>query len=79
MRRIALVLGEPEYESHVSMPGIAETLSKQHGYDTTLCISSLIPDEPDSEASEFSHLESPADADLARRKRKGALGRERPQ
>ena len=64
MKRIAFLIGEPEYSSHVTMPGVAEELSKRHGYRTTLCVTSVVPDEPDFAPSEFSNLASLAEADL---------------
>jgi type 1 glutamine amidotransferase len=64
MKKIALVIGEPEYSSHLSMPRIAEELTRRHGYKVTLCVTSIVPDEHDFALSEFSHLEALADADL---------------
>ena len=59
------ILGEPEYNSHESMPSIARDLEENDGLRTTLCISSVIPDNPDFPESEFSGLEALADADVA--------------
>lgn len=63
MKKIAFVIGEPEYFSHLSMPAVAEQM-KEAGYHVELCVTSLVPDEPDFELSEFSNLEALADADL---------------
>ena len=64
MKKIALVVGDPEYSSHLSMPRIAEELTKRFGYKTTMCVTSIVPDEPAFAISEFSNLEALADADL---------------
>lgn len=64
MKHIAFVIGEPEYSSHLSMPGIAAELTTKYGYKVTLCVTSVVPDEPDFALSEFSNLEALADADL---------------
>ncbi len=63
MKKIAFVIGEPEYNSHLSMPIFSQKM-QQEGYQTTECVTSLVPDEPDFGLSEFSNLEALADADL---------------
>ena len=62
---IVFIVGEPEYNSHISMPPVAEELQKKFGYETKVITSSIIPDEPDFLLSEFPGLEALADADLA--------------
>lgn len=64
MKHIAFVIGEPEYSSHLTMPGIADEMTTQYGYGTTLCTTSVVPDEPDFSLSEFSDLDCLADTDL---------------
>jgi len=64
MKHLAFVIGEPEYDSHKSMPPVAEMLSKDYGYRVTQCVTSVIPDAPDFPLSEFSNLEALADANL---------------
>jgi len=64
MRHLAFVIGDPEYDSHKSMPPVADMLSKDYGYRVTQCVTSVVPDAPDFPLSEFSHLEALADADL---------------
>jgi type 1 glutamine amidotransferase len=61
----AFILGEPEYESHKTMPVIARNLEERHGFRTTLCVSSIIPDTPDFPESEFSNLGALEEADVA--------------
>ena len=64
MKKIAFLVGDPEYSSHLSMPSIAEEMTKRYGYKATLCVTSIVPDEPDFALSAFSHLDALADADL---------------
>ena len=64
MKKIAFVIGEPEYSSHLSMPRIAEEVTKRYGYKVTLCVTGIVPDAPGFPLSEFSHLDALADADL---------------
>lgn len=64
MKNIAFLLGDPEYSSHLSMPPLAADVARRHGYQATLCLSSLVPDEPLFALSEFSHLAALSDADL---------------
>ncbi len=64
MKHVAFVIGEPEYSSHLTMPGIADELNVRLGYKTTLCVTSSVPDEPHFAVSEFSHLDALSDADL---------------
>ena len=63
-KHIVFVLGEPEYESHLTMPHVAEEWAKQEGIKATLCITDTIPDNPDFPESHFQGLEALADADL---------------
>lgn len=64
VKKIAFVIGEPEYSSHVTMPRVAEDLARRFGYAVTLCVTSIVPDSPDFALSEFSNLDALADADL---------------
>lgn len=64
MKKIAFLIGEPEYSSQLTMPRISEELRKRHAYQVTLCLSNIIPDEPHFALSEFTHLDVLADADL---------------
>lgn len=64
MKKIAFAIGDPEYSSHLSMPRIADDLVNQHGYKVTCCVTSIVPDEPDFALSEFSNLQTLADADM---------------
>jgi type 1 glutamine amidotransferase len=64
MKHVAFLIGDPEYDSHKSMPAVAETMAKDYGYSVTQCVTSVVPDAPDFPLSEFSRLEALADADL---------------
>lgn len=64
MKKIAFVIGEPEYSSLQTMPRIGEELAMRYGYQVTVCVTSVVPDEPRFPLSEFSRLEALADADL---------------
>lgn len=64
MKHIAFVIGEPEYSSHLTMPGIATEMSARHGYRTSLCTTSIVPDQPRFPLSVFSGLDCLVDADL---------------
>jgi uncharacterized protein len=64
MKHVAFVVGDPEYLSHTTMPGIAEEVNKRLGHKTSLCVTSIVPDEPDFALSEFSNLDGLASADL---------------
>lgn len=64
MKKISFVIGEPEYSSHLTMPGVAADLARRYGCQATLCVTSVVPDEPRFAVSEFSNLDSLAEADL---------------
>jgi len=64
-KRAVFILGEPEYESHLTMPAIAEELEDRGEIRASVCISSHIPDNPDFPESHFPGLEALADADVA--------------
>lgn len=64
MKHIVFVLGEPEYNSHETMPAIADALAREGGYQTTCCITSHVPDEPEFRESAFPNLEALDEADL---------------
>ena len=63
-KSIFLLIGEPEYNSHISMPPFIDTLKGRMDLDVTVSISSVIPDNPDFPVSTFPDLEKLADADL---------------
>jgi len=64
-KHAVFILGEPEYQSHLTMPALAAEMEDQGGIRATLCISDHIPDAPDFPESRFPGLEALADADLA--------------
>ena len=64
-KRVVFILGEPEYESHITMPTIAEELEDRGEIRASVCLSSHIPDNPDFPESHFPGLEALGDADLA--------------
>jgi type 1 glutamine amidotransferase len=64
MKQLAFVIGEPEYDSHNSMPAVADEMTRKYGYRVTQCVTSVVPDAPNFPLSEFSHLEALAEADL---------------
>ncbi len=63
-KNIVFLLGDPEYQSHITMPKFAKELGRDTGANISVSISSIIPDVPDLPESEFSNLERLADADL---------------
>ncbi len=63
-KKVAFLIGEPEYSSHLTMPRIAEDLMRRYGYQVTLCVTSIVPDEPHFALSEFSNLDALADAEI---------------
>ena len=65
LKHVVFILGEPEYQSHLTMPTIAEEMAGRGEIEPTICLSSHIPDGPDFPESCFPGLEALADADLA--------------
>ena len=63
-KNIVFLLGEPEYQSHVTMPVFAKELQQETGANISVSISSIIPDHPKFLESEFANLEKLAEADL---------------
>jgi len=63
-KKVMFLLGDPEYDSHLSMPPVAKELEDKHGLDVTVSLSTVIPDEPNFEVSEWPGIEKLADADL---------------
>jgi type 1 glutamine amidotransferase len=64
MSDVVMLLGDPEYESHRSMPAIAADWSTRLGVQVHLRPSSIIDDEPDFPVSTFGDLTVLDDADL---------------
>jgi len=56
------MIGEADYRSHETMPGIADELSRQHGIRVTVCTSDPIEDK--QPVYHFAGLEALDDADL---------------
>jgi type 1 glutamine amidotransferase len=64
MTDVVMLLGDPEYCSHRSMPAIAADWSTRLGVQVHLRTSSIIHDEPDFPVSTFGDLTVLDDADL---------------
>jgi uncharacterized protein len=64
MTDVVMLLGDPEYDSHRSMPGIAADWSTRLGVHVHLRSSSIIEDEPDFPLSTFGDLTVLDEADL---------------
>lgn len=63
-KTIVILAGDPEYDSHDSMRGIADHLSSALDVQIEYRVSSVIEDEPDFPESTFGDLSVLADADL---------------
>ncbi len=64
MTGVVMLVGDPEYDSHLTMPTIADEWRRRLGVDVRVHASSVVEDEPDFPLSTFGDLSDLADAAL---------------